>query len=105
MIQFDMVSVRCLSTLLQYADELGMIFDWLGYSRKNLLFPSAQLWPHSNFGDEINYLKTHEKLQDRLRGSGHILGIHTPFHTIKKYIAYMYDVRHYVYMQLQCVCI
>jgi len=66
--------LRCLSTLLQYADEIGMVFDWVGYSRKNLLFPSAQLWPHSNFGEEINYLNTHEKLQDRLRGSGHILG-------------------------------
>ena len=47
---------------------------WVGYSRKNLLFPKAQLWPHSNFGDEIHYIKTHKKLQSRLKGSGHILG-------------------------------
>lgn len=66
--------LRCLSSLLQFADELGMELTWVGYSRKNLLFPNAQLWPHSNFGDEIKYLNNHEKLQDRLRGAGHILG-------------------------------
>jgi len=66
--------LRCLSSLLQFADELGMELTWVGYSRKNLLFPSAQQWPHSSFGDEIKYLASHEKLQDRLRGAGHILG-------------------------------
>jgi len=72
--------LRCLSTLLEYADELGMELDWVGYSRKNLQFPSAQLWPHSNFGDEIKYIQTHDKLQDRLRGSGYILGPITDDH-------------------------
>ena len=66
--------LRCLSSLLQFADALGMQLTWVGYSRKNLLFPSAQLWPHSNFGDEIKYITSHDKLQDRLRGNGHILG-------------------------------
>lgn len=66
--------LRCLSTLLEFADALGMVTDWVGYSRKNLMFPNAQLWPHSNFGDEIQYLNSHAKLQDRLQGSGHILG-------------------------------
>ena len=33
-----------------------------------------QLWPHSNFGDEIKYISSHDKLQDRLKGSGYILG-------------------------------
>eukprot|EP01038_Epipyxis_sp_PR26KG_P005128 gene5128-7144_t len=66
--------LRCLGTLLEYADELGMELTWVGYSRKNLLFPSAQLWPHSSFGDEIRYINSHDKLQDRLKGSGYILG-------------------------------
>lgn len=66
--------LRCLSTLFEYTDALGMELSYVGYSRKNLLFPSAQLWPHSSFGDEIRYLSTHEKLQDRLRGTGHVLG-------------------------------
>ena len=37
-------------------------------------FISPQLWPHSNFGDEIKYISSHDKLQDRLKGSGYILG-------------------------------
>jgi S-adenosylmethionine decarboxylase len=72
--------LRCLSTLLEYSDKLGMELDWVGYSRKNLLFPNAQLWPHSNFGEEINYIKSHAKLQDRLKGSGYILGPITDDH-------------------------
>ena len=35
---------------------------------------TTQLWPHSNFGDEIKYISSHDKLQDRLKGSGYILG-------------------------------
>ena len=66
--------LRCLHTLLEYADELGMELNWCGYSRKNLNNPTAQLWPHSNFGEEINYLSQHEKLRTRLHGSAHILG-------------------------------
>lgn len=66
--------LRCLGSLLEFADKIGMEFTWVGYSRKNLLYPSAQLWPHSSFGDEIRYIQTHEKLQDRLNGVGYILG-------------------------------
>eukprot|EP01035_Chromulina_nebulosa_P036187 gene36187-48724_t len=66
--------LRCLGSLLEYADELNMELTWVGYSRKNLQNPSAQLWPHSNFDDEIRYIDTHKQLQNRLRGSGHILG-------------------------------
>ena len=35
--------LRCLSSLLQFADVLGMELTWVGYSRKNLLFPNAQV--------------------------------------------------------------
>lgn len=66
--------LRCLGTLIEQADKLGMVLCWVGYSRKNLQFPSAQSWPHSSFGEEISYIKSHEKLQNRLCGSGHILG-------------------------------
>lgn len=66
--------LRCLGSLLEFADAIGMEMAWVGYSRKNLLFPTAQLWPHSSFGDEIRYIQTHEKLQNRLNGHGHILG-------------------------------
>lgn len=66
--------LRCLNTLLEYADNLGMTIRWVGYSRKNLNNPSAQSWPHSNFGDEIAFLNSNKKLQERLNGVGHILG-------------------------------
>lgn len=66
--------LRCLSTLLRYADELGLELCWVGYSRKNFLYPTAQMWPHANFGDEMRYINTHEKLQHRLNGEGYILG-------------------------------
>lgn len=35
--------LRCLGTLLRYGDELGMVLEWVGYSRKNLNNPSAQV--------------------------------------------------------------
>ena len=66
--------LRCLDTLIRFAEELGMSLWWVGYSRKNLNNPSAQQWPHSNFEDEVSYLTSHPVLQARLNGSGHILG-------------------------------
>jgi S-adenosylmethionine decarboxylase len=47
--------LHCLDSLLRFADELKMELMWVGYSRKNLLFPTQQAWPHSNFGDEIEF--------------------------------------------------
>lgn len=66
--------LRCLGSLLEFADGLGMVLEWVGYSRKNLNFPTAQAWPHSSFPDEMQYLTTHKRLQNRLKGTGHILG-------------------------------
>ena len=66
--------LRCLGDLLVFADELGLELTWVGYSRKNLFFPGAQQWPHSSFGHEIEFLGSHDKLQERLRGSAYILG-------------------------------
>lgn len=64
----------CLSTIFTFAGELNMELAWLGYSRKNFLFPSAQIWPHANFGEEIRYINSHKNLLQHLNGSGHILG-------------------------------
>lgn len=72
--------LRCLASLLHFADELGLELTWVGYSRKNLNNPSAQKWPHSSFDDEIRFLSSHEKLQRRLRGNGYILGPVTSDH-------------------------
>lgn len=66
--------LRCLNALLKYADELGMEVESVVYSRKNLTCPTAQMWPHSSFGDEIKYIHNHANLQERLHGNGYILG-------------------------------
>ena len=66
--------LRCLNTLLKYADELQMEVESVVYSRKNLTCPTAQMWPHSSFGEEIKYINTHANLQERLHGNGYILG-------------------------------
>jgi len=66
--------LRCLGKLLEFADALSMKLEWVGYSRKNLNNPTAQLFPHSNFDDEMKYIDSHAKLQDRLKGSGYVLG-------------------------------
>lgn len=66
--------LRCLSTLFEFSDKLQMQLSWVGYSRKNFLFPTRQLWPHVNFGEEMRYIDQHETLHNRLRGDGHILG-------------------------------
>ena len=66
--------LRCLGKLLEFADSLSMKLEWVGYSRKNLNNPTAQLFPHSNFDDEMKYIDSHAKLQDRLKGSGYVLG-------------------------------
>lgn len=66
--------LRCLSRLFEYTDALGMEMAYLGYSRKNLTFPHAQDWVHQSFENEITYLSTHQKLENRLRGTAHILG-------------------------------
>ena len=83
--------LRCIGHILSYTDELGMECTWLGYSRKNLFHPDAQQWPHSSFSDEMKYLDTHEKLQSRLQGFGHILGPITGDHWFV-YVADLEDI-------------
>ena len=87
--------LRCIGTILSYTDDLGMELTWLGYSRKNLFFPKQQEWPHSSFGDEMKYIDSHEKLQNRLQGVGHILGPITGDHWFV-YVADLEDITTHV---------
>jgi S-adenosylmethionine decarboxylase len=66
--------LRCLKPLLQLTDELGLVLEWIGYSRKNYTFPKEQFFPHSSFHEEFDYLKKHPSLEAKLGGSGHVLG-------------------------------
>lgn len=66
--------LRCLPTLITYATDLGMKLEYVQYSRKNYTFPGDQIFPHSNFHEELAFMKSHTKLSQRLDGSGYILG-------------------------------
>lgn len=66
--------LRCIPTLLQFTNALGLELEWVGYSRKNYSFPGDQYFPHSSFEQELSYLKSHSKLCSRLNGSGYVLG-------------------------------
>jgi len=58
----------CLSKLTEVAKDHDTTVELLLYSRKNLTFPTKQLFPHVTFDDEVRYLS---KVFD---GQGHVLG-------------------------------
>lgn len=60
--------LHCLSKMLELAREFDSTIDLVLYSRKNLMFPSRQSYPHSNFDDEVHFLN---KL---FNGEGFVLG-------------------------------
>jgi len=66
--------LKCLPTLLNSASLLGLSVEWVGYSRKNFLFPNDQLFPHSRFEDELKFIQSHSHLCSLLNGSGYVLG-------------------------------
>lgn len=64
--------LRCLSKLLEFTSQLEMRLEWVGYSRKNYVFPDEQPSPHTSFHEELNYLKSHQGAA--FDGSGYVLG-------------------------------
>ena len=60
----------CVPSLVQFTKEVGLQLEWIGYTRKNLLFPQYQVYPHQDFQQECNFLK--EKCG--LEGEAYVLG-------------------------------
>lgn len=66
--------LRCIATLIDLANKVGLEIDWVGYSRKNFNFPGDQVFPHQSFHQELDYLYSHRTLSERLDGNGYTLG-------------------------------
>ena len=73
--------LRCMRKLLSVATRparaggLGLVLEWVGYSRKNYNFPADQPAPHGSFDEELAYLKARPPRGRRLfegasRGAG-----------------------------------
>ncbi len=63
-----------LSVISQYAAELGLQMQWFEYSRKNLMFPDAQMTPHRSYNEEITFLSKHPAFFTSASSSSSSLG-------------------------------
>eukprot|EP00761_Pharyngomonas_kirbyi_P011702 gb/GECH01011728.1/.p1 GENE.gb/GECH01011728.1/~~gb/GECH01011728.1/.p1 ORF type:complete len:345 (+),score=49.20 gb/GECH01011728.1/:1-1035(+) len=61
--------LKCIPILLEYGKSLGLELDFVYFSRKNLLFPRKQDFPHQNFQNELEYLE-----QFFSEGCGYVMG-------------------------------
>jgi len=66
--------LNCITKLLEFASFIDLEVEFVKYSRKNFLFPTRQMFPHLNWGDEVSYLN---KIFD---GTAYVLGPHTQSH-------------------------
>lgn len=51
--------LKCLPLLLEYGNRVKAVETRVSFSRRNLLFPTEQLSPHTSFDEEVTYLKQH----------------------------------------------
>jgi len=51
--------LKCLPLLLEYGNRVNAVETRVSFSRRNLLFPTEQLSPHTSFDEEVSYLKEH----------------------------------------------
>ena len=57
----DDASIATPAAVSASGESLGLELEWVGYSRKNYTFPSDQVFPHSDFGQELAYLKAQQR--------------------------------------------
>jgi len=66
--------LKVIPKLLEYATSLDLEVELVMYSRKNFLFPSLQVFPHTDWRLELDYLDEH------FDGASYILGPLTQDH-------------------------
>lgn len=67
--------LHCLPLLLTTAQNMGMMLDWMCYSRKNFQFPEDQHFPHNSFMSELEYAKKcNGPCGEPLAGGAYVLG-------------------------------
>jgi len=60
--------LRVIPKLLKIAEDCDLEVDFVQYSRRNFLFPNAQLHPHSGFDHEVEFLNAF------FDGNGYVMG-------------------------------
>ncbi|EQC28022.1 adenosylmethionine decarboxylase [Saprolegnia diclina VS20] len=75
--------LKALPLLTEYVRDLGFAVEKVRYSRKNFLLPDDQLFPHTSFASEVDYLNDFFP-----NGAAHILGPINADH----WFAYAWDV-------------
>jgi len=51
--------LKCLPLLVEYGKKSMAVETRVSFSRRNLLFPDEQYYPHKSFDEEVRYLKQH----------------------------------------------
>lgn len=60
--------LNCIDKLLEFANRMDLEVEFVMFSRKNLLFPGDQRFPHTAWKDEVDYLNSY------FDGTPYILG-------------------------------
>ena len=68
----------CLEPLLREAATVGLQLEWVGYSRKDFLFPQQQRFPHTSFAQEVEFARS--ACGEKLAGAAFVLGDITSDH-------------------------
>ncbi|CAM9169403.1 unnamed protein product, partial [Hapterophycus canaliculatus] len=51
------MSSRCLPLLTVVTKNYGLNLEWIAYSRKDFTFPTDQIYPHTSFAEEVDFLQ------------------------------------------------
>lgn len=61
--------LRVLPIIVELGKRFNLVPEWLGYSRKDFLYPQEQIYPHQSFRDEVKFLQKYFP-----EGEGFVMG-------------------------------